>query len=73
MIRRIVCGAEQIAKGLYFFVETPTPAMTISIADHPWSIGELIHAALGTQSIKPIETPPVRRRHFRVIKGDLFD
>ena len=46
-----------------------TPAMAIGIADHAWSIGELIEAALGTQSITPVTTAPNRRKRFRVIEG----
>lgn len=46
-----------------------TPAMAIGIADHVWSIGELLDAALATQPSAPITTAPDRRRRFRVIQG----
>ena len=46
-----------------------TPAVQIGIADHVWSIGELLDAALATQPIDPVVTAPDRRRRFRVIEG----
>jgi IS1 family transposase len=46
-----------------------TPAMALGISDHPWSIGELIDAAVATQPIAPETTAPDRRRRFRVIEG----
>jgi IS1 family transposase len=46
-----------------------TPAMAIGVADHPWSIGELIDAAVATQPITPITTAPDRRKRFTVIEG----
>jgi len=46
-----------------------TPAMVLGIAKRPWSIGELIDAALATQPIAPVVTAPDRRRAFRVIEG----
>ena len=46
-----------------------TPAVSLGIADHVWSIGELIDAALATQPITPETTAPDRRRRFRVIDG----
>jgi IS1 family transposase len=46
-----------------------TPAMAIGIADHPWSIGELIDAVLATQPITPETTAPDRRKRFNVIEG----
>jgi hypothetical protein len=46
-----------------------TPAMALGLADHPWSIGELIHAALAIAPRAPTETAPDRRRRFLVIKG----
>jgi IS1 family transposase len=46
-----------------------TPGVALGIADHAWSIGELIDAALATQPIKPETTAPDRRRQFRVIEG----
>lgn len=50
-----------------------TPAMAIGIADHVWTVAELIEAAL--KAVPPVPTPtPAQRRHsFRVIQGDLFD
>jgi hypothetical protein len=46
-----------------------TPAMALGIADHVWSISELIEAALS--AVRPLPTPtvPDRRRQFRVIEG----
>jgi IS1 family transposase len=41
-----------------------TPAMSLGLTDHPWSIGELLDAALGYEPAKP----RVQRR-FRVIQG----
>lgn len=46
-----------------------TPAMGLGIADHAWSIGELIEAALATQPIAPETTAPHQRKRFRVIEG----
>jgi hypothetical protein len=46
-----------------------TPAMAIGIADYPWSIGELIDAALTTQPMIPETTAPNQRKRFRVIEG----
>jgi hypothetical protein len=46
-----------------------TPAVAIGITDHAWSLGELIDAALATQPIDPVITPPTRRRQLRVIDG----
>ena len=43
-----------------------TPAVALGIADHVWSIGEMIDAALATLPIEPITTAPDRRRRFRV-------
>lgn len=37
--------------------------MAIGLTDRPWSLGELIEAAVTT------ETTPERRRKFRVIDG----
>jgi hypothetical protein len=39
-----------------------TPAMALGLADHPWSIGELIKPP------KPVPSVPDRRRQFRVIQ-----
>lgn len=46
-----------------------TPAMAIGIANHIWSIGELLDAALAVATPDPTETAPDRRRRFRVIDG----
>lgn len=50
-----------------------TPATAIGVADHVWSIGELIDAALTAVRTKPTPTPAQRRRQFRAIQGDVFD
>jgi IS1 family transposase len=50
-----------------------TPAMALGIADHVWTIAELIEAALKAVPTKPTPTPAQRRKSFRVIQGDLFD
>ena len=46
-----------------------TPAKVLGVADHVWSIGELLDAALATQPIAPTPTAPDRRKLFRVIEG----
>ena len=46
-----------------------TPAVVLGVTDHVWSIGELLDAALATQSITPTTTAPDRRKRFRVIEG----
>lgn len=46
-----------------------TPAVQLGIADHAWSLGELIDAALATQPTDPVVTAPQRRRAFQVIQG----
>jgi hypothetical protein len=46
-----------------------TPAKALGVTDRTWSIGELIDAALATQSITPVPTAPDRRRKFTVIQG----
>jgi hypothetical protein len=46
-----------------------TPAIAIGIADHVWSIGELVDAALTAVPPLPTPTAPDRRRQFRVIAG----
>jgi hypothetical protein len=48
-----------------------TPAMAIGIADRPWSIGDLLDAALAVATPDPTTTAPERRRRFRVIEGGL--
>ena len=45
-----------------------TPAMALGLTDHPWSIGELLDAALATDQGAP-ENAPDRPRQFRVIEG----
>lgn len=42
-----------------------TPAVALGIADHVWTIDELIHAALTAAPTKPTPTPARRRRAFR--------
>jgi hypothetical protein len=39
-----------------------TPAMALGLADHIWSIGELLDAALAVAPPGPTETAPDRRR-----------
>jgi IS1 family transposase len=46
-----------------------TPAMALGVADRVWTIGDLIDAALATQSIAPVPTAPDRRKRFTVIEG----
>ncbi len=46
-----------------------TPAQALGVADHAWTIGELIDAAFATQPIAPIATALDRRRRFLVIDG----
>lgn len=46
-----------------------TPAQALGLTDHPWSIGELLDAALAVATPDPTETAPDRRRRFRVIEG----
>lgn len=46
-----------------------TPAMALGVADRVWTIGDLIDAALATQSIAPVPTAPDRRKRFTVIQG----
>jgi len=41
-----------------------TPAVSLGIADHVWSFGELLDAALATQPITPITTAPDRCKRF---------
>jgi hypothetical protein len=41
----------------------------LGIADGVWGIGDLIDAALATQSITPVPTAPERRKRFTVIDG----
>jgi IS1 family transposase len=46
-----------------------TPAMALGIADHVWSIGELLDATLTILPTRPTTSPLARRRRFRVIEG----
>jgi IS1 family transposase len=46
-----------------------TPAVQLGIADHAWSLGELVDAAIATQPIDPVIPAPQRRKRFRVIDG----
>jgi IS1 family transposase len=46
-----------------------SPAVQLGITDRPWSLGDLIDAALATQPIDPVVTAPQRRKRFRVIDG----
>jgi IS1 family transposase len=46
-----------------------TPAVAQGIADHMWSIGELLDAALTLGPVEPINSPAERRRALRVIEG----
>jgi len=46
-----------------------TPAVALGIADRVWTLGDLLDAALATQPIDPVVSPPDRRRRFRVIEG----
>jgi hypothetical protein len=46
-----------------------TPAMTLGVTDHVWTIGDLLDAALATQPIKPETGAPTRRKSFKVIQG----
>ena len=45
-----------------------TPAEALVLIDHPWSIGELLDAALATDQGAP-ENAPDQHRQFRVIDG----
>ena len=45
-----------------------TPAMALGLTDHPWSIGELLDAALATDQGAP-ENAPDGGGRFRVIEG----
>ncbi len=56
---------------LYHVHETirMTPAMALGVADHIWTIGELVEAATGAVEIEPTPGRPVGP--FRVIDGGL--
>jgi hypothetical protein len=45
----------------------------LGITDQVWSLGDLIDAALALAPEGPRETPPQRRRNFRVIEGGRSD
>jgi hypothetical protein len=45
-----------------------TPAVALGLADHVWSIGELVDRALALGPIAPVPAP-IRRKRFRVIQG----
>jgi len=45
-----------------------TPAEALAFTDHPWSIGELLDAALATDHGAP-ENAPDQPRRFQVIEG----
>jgi hypothetical protein len=46
-----------------------TPAKALGVADRAWTIAQLVDAALAVAPAMPTETPPDRRRGFRVIQG----
>jgi hypothetical protein len=50
-----------------------TPAKALGVVDRTWAIGDLIDAALATQSITPMPTAPERRKWFTVIDGGKAD
>ena len=72
------CAAVALYVMYYNFVRThetlkTTPAVAQGVADHAWSMGELLDAAIGKQPITPHESAPDRRRKFRVIDGGKID
>jgi hypothetical protein len=46
-----------------------TPAMALGLTARPWSIGDLLDAALAVAPADPTTTAPERRRRFKVIEG----
>lgn len=46
-----------------------TPAVALGLTDRPWSVGDLLDAALTVAPPAPTYTAPDRRRMFRVIQG----
>lgn len=46
-----------------------TPAMALNMTDRPWSIGDLLDAAMRHVPPQPTVTAPDRRRQLRVIEG----
>jgi IS1 family transposase len=74
--KRLECHPAAVALHVAFYNLTriheslrTTPGMAPGLADHVWSIGELLDAALATQPSTPITTAPTRRKRFRVIDG----
>ncbi len=49
-----------------------TPAMALGVTDHPWTIGELVQAALSATEPKPLPTPPARPKGLSgsAVKGE---
>jgi hypothetical protein len=45
-----------------------TPVVALKLTKEPWSIGELIDAALAAQPTTPPTTTPDRRGRFRVVE-----
>jgi hypothetical protein len=45
--------------------------MALGLTKRPWSLGDLIDAALAVATPDPTVTAPERRRTFRVIQGGL--
>lgn len=35
-----------------------TPAMALGVTDHPWTIADLVDAALSAPEVPPVYTPP---------------
>ena len=48
-----------------------TPAVALGLADHVWTLGDLLDAALAVAPADPTTTAPDRRRRFKVIDGGL--
>ena len=47
--------------------------MVLGVADHVWTVAELIEAALKAVPPLPTPKPTQRRKSFRVIQGELFN
>lgn len=47
-----------------------TPTKALGVADKPWTVAQLVAAALNIAPALPTETPPDRRRKFVVIQGE---
>jgi hypothetical protein len=43
--------------------------MALGLTARPWSIGDLLDAALAVAPADPTTTAPERRRRFKVIEG----